>query len=483
MMPSLELRVPAELVAADLGAIRTRAAEHLGDAAVARDQAASLRAAVVRLVPAAWLGLGSLSFAAAALGQAESLEAVAAASSELGTALQVLGTALEVSRRDAEDAVRAAQRLETELAVAAGLWLRRPEPERIGPDPTRSEVAVTTSRHCTSMLAAALEAARTAWRRAGAAFDLVAYRMPDLARRMRGTAGGAADGWRPSTGLVALPTAAWRSMVGASPVCVDAGWSGGGALVGPDGRQYPLVVPWVTRDGHRYTADTDADAGGTGSATVASLDGADTGWHELATRVGIDEFGPPAATADKAAIVLAGLAGKAPQTLGRLRPDLLGRLDLSPAGVADLDAAPGVPGRTGSAGTGQLPRSALVPTADGGIRWVGDTSAKGATDPRAVRRGVVGEQPQGRAAPAGPNVIGLADQTLAAAGTAGHLDDNRDAGYRVVFEENEDGRRRARLTLYQVRSDDSGTQVLTTDASLTPDGALQRPAVSYRTAG
>jgi hypothetical protein len=268
-------------------------------------------------------------------------------------------------------------------------------------------------------------------------------------------------------------------MVGVSPVCIDAGWSGGGALVGPDGRKYPLVVPWIRRDGRRYTADPDGPAA---QASVESLGGADLGWHEIAVRTGVDEFGVPAATVDKAAIVIAGLAGKAPQTVGRLRPDLLGRLALSPAGVAHLGSA-SASGKAGQVGTGQLPRGALLPTQDGGVRWVSDTSVPGATDTRAVRRGFVGDPPLGRAVPVGPNVVGLADQTLSAAGTAARLDDSRSAGYRVVFEENEDGRRRARMTLYQVRSDDNGTSVLTTDATLAPTGELQRPAVAYRPGG
>lgn len=472
--PAGDLRVSPELATADLPAIRGRAAEHLADAAAAREQAAALRRAVVRLVPAAWLGLGSLTFAGSALAQAEALESVADASTELGTALQTLASALEAARRDAEDAVRAGRRLEVEVAAASAAWLSRPEPERAETDPAHADATLAESRRAVGLLAVAMETARAAWRRAGAAFDLVAYAMPDLARRMSGDPG-AGDGWRPSAALAALPGATWRSMVGVSPVCVDAGWSGGGALVGPDGRQYPLVVPWIARDGRRYTADAN---GSTRPGAVETLGGVDAGWHEIGTRIGIDEFGTPAAKVDKAAIIVAGLAGKAPQTIGRLRPDLLGRLSLSTDGVARLDGVP-AGGKGAQSGTAQVPRGALVPTQDGGMRWVGDTTVPGATDTRAVRRGVIGDPPMGRAVPVGPNVVGLADQTLSAAGTAARLDDNRGAGYRVVFEENEDGRRRARLTLYQVRSDDDGTQVLTTDATLGPAGEVERSPVSY----
>jgi hypothetical protein len=472
----LDLRLSADLAGVDPGIPRRRAAEHRRDADRLSTQAVALRTAVARLVPAAWLGLGALSFASAALLQAGSLEAIAAASIDLANALSALAAALEVARVEALDAVRAGVRLDAEVTAGNAALVRRPELERAEPDPAHLDAQFGAARMLASRLAVAEENAQRAWRQAGAAFDLVSYRMPELANRMSGGGGGRSgtpDGWQPSANVRAVSTAEWRSMVGASPVCVDAGYSGGGVLLGPDGRSYPLVVPWIQRDGKRWSADLVPTAGG-----ATSLGGADPGWQNIGVRVGIDAFGPAASTATKAAIVTAGLAGNAPRMLGRLRPDLLPRLGLAAEGAPSLlpgsvrVAAPRV-GRTA-----QIPRSALVTEADGRLRWVPDTSKDKAIGTRAGRR----EDPPtpGKFAPVGPNVIALAGSGLSGLDTARRLDDERTVAYRVAFEENVDGRIRARLTTYQVASSGSQEAIVSTNTSVATDGSLQREPVTYR---
>jgi uncharacterized protein YukE len=447
----LELGLPPELAAVDPGALRRRATEHRADSEALLAQAGALRAAVVRLVPAAWLGLGGLSFASAALLQAGSLERIATAGSDLAAALGALAAALDSAREAAQGVIRAGDGLDAEVA-ADNVWLaRRPEPERPDVDPGHLEAQFVAARAFVTRLAVAEDAARCAWRQAEAAFDLVAYRMPDLMARMSGAA---SDGWRPSSSLVAVPQAQWRSLVGLSPVCVDAGYAGSGLLLGPDGRRYPLVVPWFRRNGRRWTADLLA----TDPAT-ASLDGADPGWRTLAVRTGLDEFGPEATTAEKAAIVTAGIVGNPPHPVGQLRPDLLARLALSPDGIPTLTPGPAAPPAPEMGGTAQMTRSTLAPGPDGGLRWVPDA---------------------GEVSPVAPNVVAVADSGLAGLGTARRLDDGRVAAYRVAFEENLDGRFRARLTLYQVLSDGSDTTILPVDASMATDGSLQREPVTYR---
>jgi hypothetical protein len=468
----LDLHLPAGLACADPAALRSRAAAHRADADALNTQAATLRAAVVRLVPAAWLGLGALSFAATALLQAGSLETIAAASAELAAALSTLASALETAREDALAAVRSAGRLDAEVNAENARLARRPEPERTGPGPGPGglDAQVGTARQLVARLAAAEESASQAWRLASAAFDLVSYRMPNLAIRM---AGGSTDGWRPSTSTSAASTSEWRSMVGTSPVCVDAGYAGAGALLGPDGRRYPLVVPWIRRDGVRWSADLlPTEVGAT------SLGGADPGWRQIGVRVGIDEFGPTASTATKAAIVTAGLAGKAPQFVGRLRPDLLRRLSLSPEGVPSLLPGPVSIPHPRSGATGQIPRSALVVDADGRLRWVPDTSKDKGLGTRATARQA--PTSSGKVTPVGPNVIALADSGLSGLDTARRLDDGRAAAYRVAFEERTDGRIRARLTLYQVRSEGTRATILPSNAAVRADGSLQREPVAYR---
>ena len=59
-------------------------------------------------------------------------------------------------------------------------------------------------------------------------------------------------------------------------------------------------------------------------------------------------------------------------------------------------------------------------------------------------------------------------------------DDGRLAAYRATFEENDDGRIRARVTLYRVLDGDGGPTVLAQDVSVAPDGQLRHDRVSYR---
>jgi hypothetical protein len=78
--------------------------------------------------------------------------------------------------------------------------------------------------------------------------------------------------------------------------------------------------------------------------------------------------------------------------------------------------------------------------------------------------------------------VALADSGLSGLGTARRLDDARVAAYRATFEENDDGRIRARLTTYQIRDGQTRPTVLATDVSTTSDGRLRRDPVRYRPA-
>lgn len=466
--PPLNLVLPADLAGVDPVGLRALAGEHRADALAAAEQARTLRAAVVRLVPAAWLGLGSLGFAAAALFQAGNLEAIAVAQQDLADALQALGGRLEQACGEAALVVRAGARLDEEVAAENAVWGSRPEPERPDPDAGRLAAQDAEGRLLLARLNEATETARRAWAQATAAFDLVAYRMPDLAARMAGTG----TDWRPSTGLVALPADERRRLLGVVPGCLGVGWAGSGALIGPDGRRYPLVVPWVEQRGVRWTADQEGVTGDTGS-----LDGADPGWHELAVRVGVDTFGSPASTATKAAVITAGFVGNAPRMIGRLRPDLLHRLNWTQTGVPSLRPLPTAPAqRTGGTTTAPLP--ALVRDGER-LRWVSNTATDSGVGTRATARANP-TVPTGSVTPAAPNVLALADSGLAGLDTAGHLDDGRLAAYRATFEENADGRIRARLTLYQVRTDGSSTTVLSRDAGVDAKGDLVTQDVRYR---
>lgn len=69
------------------------------------------------------------------------------------------------------------------------------------------------------------------------------------------------------------------------------GYHHGGAIVGPDGRTYPLAVPYVAEDGLVYTADAEPGRDG-----IGVLDGADRGWQLVGTELGTGPL--PGAEAD-----------------------------------------------------------------------------------------------------------------------------------------------------------------------------------------
>jgi hypothetical protein len=75
-----------------------------------------------------------------------------------------------------------------------------------------------------------------------------------------------------------------------------AGYQGSGFIEGPDGRRYPLVAPFVTRDGKEYQADNGLSPG---EASVLELDGSDPGWTTLWEKVGVERFREDPSTWEK----------------------------------------------------------------------------------------------------------------------------------------------------------------------------------------
>jgi hypothetical protein len=79
-------------------------------------------------------------------------------------------------------------------------------------------------------------------------------------------------------------------MLAVNPRCLtyqDSGYGGTGFIEGRDGRLYPLVAPWVVRDGVRYDADDGVRSDGT---SVLELDGRDDGWFTLSEQLGVERW-------------------------------------------------------------------------------------------------------------------------------------------------------------------------------------------------
>ncbi len=212
-------------------------------------------------------------------------------------------------------------------------------------------------------------------------------------------------------------------------------YQAGGFLVGPDGKRYPLVVPWATGpDGKRYNADV-VPTTGTG---VDNLLGLDPGWQTVALMSGIGAFGPKTGAFGKSAIFGAGLFGASVKSEGQYEPGALKRLQIGPTGYPSL-------GDTGQ----EAPQVQGPPTAPENTYEEFVPGAKGPewtpTDP-----------PPDVASGA----VGLASGALAGAGVAEHINDSRPALNVVSLQQNSDGRTRALFRSYQVVAQPGGHLVI-----------------------
>lgn len=103
-----------------------------------------------------------------------------------------------------------------------------------------------------------------------------------------------------------MPEDKWRDAVlGAScpPFAPGAYYGGGGALTGPDGRSYPIVIPTLRIDGTEYHADHLLRLGQDG---VTTLGGSDKGWVTLGVVQGVASRRPAAGRAERVGVFFAG---------------------------------------------------------------------------------------------------------------------------------------------------------------------------------
>jgi hypothetical protein len=226
----------------------------------------------------------------------------------------------------------------------------------------------------------------------------------------------AEQAWDPAAS-VRLVAARAAAAISCGPMD-ELGLPAGGVLTGPDGRTYDLVV--------QTTRDHD------GRLLVSSQDQPETraGWHELAVRYGMTEYGRRASRWEQVAVAVGGAAGMSYPQSSSFAPELLGRLQMLAGGgayVPEQDPAPSDPVR-------EVPAAA----AWGKEQYAYWTAPQAGL--AAGRRAAV------------PDAIGLIDGGLSGFLLAKHLDDGRAAAYRVVFEESSTGERRARMQLFRVLS-------------------------------
>lgn len=238
---------------------------------------------------------------------------------------------------------------------------------------------------------------------------------------------GPAD-WTPGAHVRPGAPGDWLRAV--NPSCIasgGAGYRGSGFIVGPDGRSYPLVAPWVVRDGVEYHADDGSPPGG---PRVLELDGRDPGWTTIFRHVGVERWREEPSAFERLWIGVGATVG------GRLKGSTQSDVEqlVVPLGAAPYFApAPG-PSRPS---TEPSPPPYMVPTAPD----YAPPARPDTTYPGNNRAGAVS------------NAVPIAIDAMLGATSA---DQGSHAAYDVMFQQNEDGRVRALYRRVYVGFDENG---------------------------
>lgn len=219
------------------------------------------------------------------------------------------------------------------------------------------------------------------------------------------------------------------------------GYYGGGFVAGPDGNRYPLVVPQVAGGG-LFRSD-----GGWQTTRVRDLLGRDHGWHRIGATYAIARFGSRTARAERVLVGAATFFGMqtGPGTGYRRRNDLLPHVAVDSLGAPRLLEHP-----TALATPSGMPAEDLT---------------LGSPDPPGVSR-LRAEQVGG--------ALTLVGNAAAAAALVEHLDDHLTHAYSLNLQQNEDGRRRALLDLYDVyQTPDERVVVRRSSGYVGADGTLR----------
>jgi hypothetical protein len=216
---------------------------------------------------------------------------------------------------------------------------------------------------------------------------------------------------------------------------------GGGYVSDHEGNRYPIVVPHVeTAEGDTYTADEHRAV--PGEPSVATLGGSDPGWKLVGCATGVARF-QEAPSFDE------GLWGFFAGTTALVRP-------LPPnSGLAQIAVA------------GELPPFLVDDVVVPGPLLAAESGS--GPDPFDNSPGEV------RQAGASLGVITAQGGVMAAA-----MDNQTQRAYQVIFEENPDGRRRARIQTFTLAHDvDGGVVIIPEHVFVDADGELTAETISY----
>lgn len=298
--------------------------------------------------------------------------------------------------------------------------------------------------------------------------------------------------WSPYANLRPGSVEAWDRAVGFLGICTVGGatyfYGGGGFIIGPDGREYPLVDPTVNQGGKSYQGDAPFSSG-----DIDDLDGRDGGWQTLYSLNGVDSFGPAPSGWDRFCAFWAGTAGADPAPNENA---LQSFVNVTAGGYPSLGSGPTVPSTPAAPPTMYDQRLRWMPVGNGQWAWVDmDKYQPSRTlqrqypavfkppEPGTTEAEEQEQIEQEDAALGG--AAGLAPITLEGIADAATLGNPNLRYYSVVFQQNPDGRVRAILRTYRVIAgqDESGQpfyRILPYDTSIGPGGTLQDVPMTFR---
>jgi hypothetical protein len=265
----------------------------------------------------------------------------------------------------------------------------------------------------------------------------------------------------------------------------DRGYWGGGFVVGPDGRRYPIVIPHLEVDGHVYTGGAGSGIAGwidDGSAciplgSVAELGGADPGWTMVAYRSGVERIVGAPSGSDRFLAAVAGTTGLVhPLPGNELLPGIVMAPERPPAFSADVDALPVVEQPVFDTPLPLVPVTLFV---NGRVQQV--RADELAFAPRDVRRAAarLGVTPPGGSGTLVAGAVDLAVPVAQGVALAANLDNQHLRAYQVIFEENADGRTRARVETFWLSASDGTMVIHPSHLFVNADGDLAEQPIEY----
>jgi hypothetical protein len=448
----------------DPGAMKSAAKRLLGLADAVDTQVLKVRASAFSIVPSDWSGTAASNFQFSASQLAFDLSSAPGALRLAGQALDTLATELEAAQTEARqmqalatDIEGRSQRLDQQIMAAPGAG---PEaaPLIITALVKQQDYLWFEAESVKSRAEAALQRFRDAASAAAVAFNEAAAMAPSFVKALqRLDVAGAFD---PFAMLRTGDFNDWYQALWGDRCPTGSGSYGGYGtfITGPDGLMYPVVVPSLLIDGIVYNGNRGTI---TASEDAHTLGGMDPGWNEVYRMEGVGRFQEGPSGLEKFFIAFA-------MTNPNLHPDTApfgegdyAGLVVGSGGVPFINTEPRNPkGPSVSPSNARLvsPTAVMV---DGELMFI-DANADPATTQynRAIRRQLGPVPPRILNGQRAVGAASLAASFAEGINIANQTDNYGVAAYQVVFEANEDGRRRALFRTYQVSVDNMGDYII-----------------------